>query len=186
MKIFSQVMKIVLFFGVLAGAGMADAESKKKSLWNLGSESSPSGGASWDSSLDARSMALGFKRYTSTGGTSVWALHGLHELKNSWTLGAGFGFDADFDTVVFSAELRKGVYKAGSASLFSEVNAGFLKLLKSHFIAGARLGFQYGLSEKLKLDATYGVELMLGNTSNHFGISQPTDFAGSFGIHWFF
>jgi len=156
------------------------AQSKKKaSSYELASESLPSEGRPVN-------LAFGFKRYSLIAGGDAWTMHGLFEISSNTHVGVGMGFDKDFDELLFVADYRKGLLASGDTSLFAEVSAGFLKAGGNHFVGGIDLGFQYALSPKVKMDFSYGLELMFVDTTEHVGVTQSGDFAGTFGVHWYF
>lgn len=186
----SALMAVAL---LTASASLAQGKRSKPvaSEMTVSSSSSPLTSSYSSSSYEGESshkkIGFGVKRFTTTGGVAAWGLHGMMDLGNSLWVGAGFGFEKQFDGILFAGDVRKGIAQSGPTLLFGEGSVGFLKSgSKSNFIGGARIGFQYALSEKLKIDSTYGLEFCFGDGTDHFGMTQPTDFAGSFGVHWFF
>jgi hypothetical protein len=173
---------VALAMGVVVlGSQDVQAQSKKSkaSSYELASESLPSEGRPVN-------LAFGFKRYALISGAAAWTMHGLFEVSSNTHIGVGMGFDKDFDELLFVGDFRKGLLASGNTALFAEVNAGFLKAAGNHFLAGIDLGFQYALSPKVKMDFSYGLELVFGDAADHVGITQSGDFAGTFGVHWFF
>lgn len=180
--------KALLGLCALCAAGHSLAETNKKSVGTMPSQltrsQEPVEMEMAPSSYSTHTRGVGFERYTTINSLQMWALHGLYEYNSQVWLGGGFGFSKNFDEIIFSVDARKTLLSSGVTSLFGEANGGFLKVSGNHFIFGGRLGFMYGLGDKLKVDFAYGLELLFGDSTDHIGMTQSGDFAGRFGLHW--
>jgi hypothetical protein len=137
------------------------------------------------SSSKITKFGLGGVRYV-TPVTPIHLLHLNFEFSpGSWG-GVGFGFLNEGDAIAFIADYRQIVASTSNSSLFLEGSGGFLQFGDDFFVLGARVGFSYSLSERLAADFAWGLEVATADGGNLAQITQSTDFAGKFGLHWYF
>jgi hypothetical protein len=151
------------------------------------------------------SFAFGMQRYTSVTGLDLFTdntFHGMIEFSQGYWLGFGFGMDRNFKKALLETDLRMNLVTYKNSSLFVNIMAGYKRwgysLLnvgsgnviysngKNSFSGAFLMGFDFPIVEsRLRASVAYGMHFLTGLKDNNVGITN-NDFAGNFGIHWYF